>query len=387
MQLEARGFVLRRNWIAPALVFAAGVVGALVALLGGVILGWMVAWFGLLMGPILLARNAFPHAKPVILRASERGLGIDEHVIEAEHIQEVKIVPRGHDGIVTLLDKDGSVFVLRMAYPQGRQLVHLLGARRAAFRLMVPLWSRVLGSLLAIAIPWFLLLGEAGLFTLPALAMLALVAAGLLGYLRGRLVVGSDGFTTTWLGVNGFVPYRDVLSVERKASLAGSQLDALVRFHSGKKTRYRVLETPNTEEERHAEVLALIGHLSEAAQRAAYLGGVRVDVPALVARGGRSERDWLAAINMIVRGRGQQYRVAALSAELLADVTTDPTAAADSRLGAAAALVRIGEEPARVKVRVAAEGCADPELRSALLAMADSHDDDTAEAALRVLRR
>jgi len=73
---------------------------------------------------------------------------------------------------------------------------------------------------------------------------------------------------------------------------------------------------------------------------------------------------------------------------MLVQVATDPRATVESRVGASAALVRMEDESLRTRVRVAAEGCAAPELRETLLALADARDEFTTEAALaRVVRR
>ena len=395
MQLEARGFVLRRNWWLPLLFAVGGVTGVAVGLQGASPIGWMVAVAGFMFVPVFVARDAFPMSMPVTLRASAQGVtfagtAVDERSLPADQIQEVKLVPRGREARVTLLDRAGKTFVFKLTIRDAQALIALLGARRATFRLMVPLWKRFYGLLLSFAAIAFVLLGatEDFIFSLSIVGTLALLGSALLGLLlRGRLIVGSDGFTTKWLGIERFVPYRDVTSVVQRASWQGTQIDAAVVLRSGKRRLFRVIESPDTEADRHTEVVGLVAHLADAAQRAMQLGQARVDVPALVGRGGRSDRDWLAAIDTMVRGRGQQYRVAALSPELLADVTTDPTADADARLGAATALVRIGAAPERARVRVVAEACADPELRGALLAISEAHDDESAEAALRVLRR
>ena len=128
-----------------------------------------------------------------------------------------------------------------------------------------------------------------------------------------------------------------------------------------------------------------MAHVKAAFERSLRLQAASVDVPALVERGSRSARDWLLGLDALVRGGGSRYRIAAVSADMLSDVANDPTATSESRVGAAAALVRMDDETLRTRVRVAAEGCAEAELRAALLALADARDDRSAEAALASL--
>ena len=72
---------------------------------------------------------------------------------------------------------------------------------------------------------------------------------------------------------------------------------------------------------------------------------------------------------------------------MLSEVVTDPRAAVESRVGAAAALIRMGDDSLRARLRVAAEASAESDLRDTLLALSDARDDETAERALGLLRR
>ena len=117
------------------------------------------------------------------------------------------------------------------------------------------------------------------------------------------------------------------------------------------------------------------------------MSGKAIDVPALVQRGNRSTTEWLSGIDALVRGGGSRYRVAAVSSDMLCDLACDPSAAVESRVGAAAALIRMGDNSLRVRVRIAAEACAASDLRDTLLALAEAHDDESTERALACLRR
>jgi hypothetical protein len=48
-------------------------------------------------------------------------------------------------------------------------------------------------------------------------------------------------------------------------------------------------------------------------------------------------------------------------------------------------LIRTGDDSLRTRVRVAAEACAESELRDTLLALSEARDDETTERALALL--
>jgi hypothetical protein len=317
--------------------------------------------------------------------------------LRAEDILEAKLTPRGAEAVVDLAMRDGDRIALSTRVEIARALVELFGARRAAFRLVVPYGQRFLALFVLIAllvfalalalsplgaVPAFFLAGSSGAFYAVPLAWVV----GLL--LRGRVVIGADGFTTRWLSWERYVAFRDVKAVRGASRLADARLeDTLVELASGRRLRLRTVEAPNTEAERGTESYAMLQHMSDAFTRSARLLDGRVDVPTLVQRGPRTAAQWLSGLDALVRGGGSGYRVAAVSPEMLAEVTYDPSAKPEARVGAAAALVRIGDEAVRTRVRIAAEGCADTELRETLLALSEARTDTAAVAALATLER
>jgi hypothetical protein len=392
--VEASGFVLRRNWIpliASALLVLAGL---LVTQLAGAssLFGYLMVWFGGTFGPIMFVRNAFPRPVPTTIRANASAVVVDGHEeVAAEDILEARVLRRAGDAIVELVLRGRKRLSLRMAAADAKALVDLLGARRSRFRLMMPFSTRFFAVL---ALQMFVALAVFGsnvgavLATLPSAVILALLFGWLVGFLRGRLVVGAEGFTTRWLFRERFVAFRDVTAVGGKGRFVNrSLLDTEVQLTSGRRLRLRTVEAPNTEEERGAEGRAMLAHVQESFNRSRRLLEGSVDVPSLVERGSRSAREWLSGLDALVRGGGSRYRVAAVSAEMLTDLTNDPSATVESRVGAAAALVRMDDDALRTRVRVAAEGCAESELRDTLLALSDARDDVTTEAALASLRR
>jgi len=125
----------------------------------------------------------------------------------------------------------------------------------------------------------------------------------------------------------------------------------------------------------------------EAFQKSGSIAGNGVDVRALVSRGPRTAREWLSGLDGLVHGGAVRYRVAAIAPELLLEVVHDANGATDTRAGAAAALIRSGDATARPRIRVAADACADPTLRTALLSLSEAEDDEAIERALTPIAR
>jgi hypothetical protein len=398
--VEARGFVLRRNWIpivASAVLLVGGVLVAQTGTSSNLVgpLGYLAAWFGLVFGPIFVARGSFPRATPTSYRATEAGLTLESgEDVRSENILEAKLVPRrGPDALVelSLRGPGAKRLTLRTGAREAKALLDLFGARRTRFRLVIPYGKRFLIAFvpfvaLALLIDVRHVASGAWLLALPGCAFYAAIVAWLIGYLRGQLVVGADGFTTRWGFRERFTAFRDVAAVRGRARIMhGGVEDTIVELASGRKVRLRTVEAPNTEEERGTESRAMLSHMFEAFTRSARLVDGSVDVPALVQRGARSASEWLSGIDALVRGGGSRYRVAAVSGDMLSELASDPNAAVEARVGAAAALIRMGDDSLRTRVRVAAEACAESELRDTLLALSEARDDETTEKALALL--
>lgn len=392
--VEAQGFLLRRNWypvLGTAALFVAGVLFLKYGSDASVPLAYLAAWFGLVLPPLLLARNAFPLSTPTKLQATEKGLWLGAvGDLSSEDILEAKVVPRRDAAVLVLAIRDGRTLTIATSLQDAQAIADRLGARRSRFRLVVPFWKRFLAlfvAFLAVAIVAFHSQLEMALVTLPSCLLYAALLGWLIGYVRGRLVVGADGFTTRWLFRERFTAFRDVATIQGRPRLFDRATnDTMIALTSGRTIRLRTVEAPNTEVERGAESHAMQRHLVFAFDRSRQLLDASVDIPSLVGRGARSASEWLSSLDALVRGGGNRYRVAAVSPEMLADLATDPSAKADSRVGAAAALVRLGDERMRTRVRIAAEACAETELRDTLLALSDARDDVATEAALERCR-
>lgn len=413
--LEARGFVLRRNWILPG-AFAAfalwGVWG--VWMLNHVDGRWAVALFGVIVGgPMALvtaARDAFPLRRAARVQIDARGLVIDEGApIPPDEIVEAKLVPKPGGAVDTVVELGvgrARPRRLRLWLPRPdaeRMLAHLgtlPGERRTPFSIVLPFWKRFLGAygalallFLALSVPTWPSRADVSLLVfsflvtlLTTLPMLALVAAGLLGYVRGKVLVGAEGFATRWLGRERFVAFKDVLDVSAFGRAQTAEADTLVRLRGGKRLRLRPVEEPDTHADRGTSSRALTEHLDRAFGRFQALAGRGVELRHALAREGRDGAAWLAGLDALARGGGARYRVAAIDPDELLRVAEDPNTAAEARAGAAAVLRRVGEGRHRARVRVAAIACAEPDLRLALGELAEAESDEAIAAALGRIR-
>lgn len=188
-------------------------------------------------------------------------------------------------------------------------------------------------------------------------AALALPLAWVAGLVRQKLVVGADGFTVRWLWQQRYVPFRDVTTIWHADP-------TYVKRGSGETLALQVADE---------EGAALYTELLDAFVRS----HGTAEVGPRLRRGARSTRDWLRALDELARGG---YRSAALTPDTLLAALEDPEP--DVRLGAAMALVRLGDRAHRARIRVAADSCAQPEARRALLRIAAAETDREVEAAL-----
>ena len=240
MIVEERGFVLRRNWAilaVSAIVFAFGVLLAELGAHDSVVLGLLLAYFGGVCAPLFYWRNAFPHARPAMIRASAAGVQVDQAPeIRAEDIIEARIITRRGDAIVDLAVRDQPPLVLRMPTAEAKALVDLVGVRRTRFRLIASYGKRFLVCFGLCALLSLVNVRGPELFViaLPGLALWGAIFAWLLGFLRGRLVVGADGFTVRWAFRSRFIAFRDVVSVQGRPRRGDARTpDTIVTLASG----------------------------------------------------------------------------------------------------------------------------------------------------------
>ena len=98
---------------------------------------------------------------------------------------------------------------------------------------------------------------------------------------------------------------------------------------------------------------------------------------ALLDRNDRRPDEWLQELRKLAAA-DTSYRKEKLSEDDLTAILAASTTTPEQRLGAACALRQLDAAKASAQIRVAAETCADPELRGALLRIADDEEDDAA---------
>lgn len=387
---EAQGLELRRNWWLPGIGVAMVVLGFVASRLSeGLpgLLGSLGIWLGSFLAPVSLLRNAFPLSRRTTVSVTNHVLHVGGRApIPAETITEAKMVPRpgpSGDTVVELVMRDRSTLSLWITKSEARQLLRVLGTapgeRRTGFRLMSSFGFRMLLALVFVALPLLLV---AGTISLVAGLLFSILAALVLGFVPGRILVGAEGFTIRWPLYERFTHYRDVESVTAKDRLgATGVIDSLVTLENGRKLRLRTPEAPDTDAQRGTESRALHQHLAEAHQRWRENSRDRVEVQALLASGSDG-RDWLSNIDAVMNGGALRYRVAAVDENALEAIARDPNGDARARVGASAALLRSRDPRHRARVRIAAEACAEPSLRTVLLALSEAEDDREFEAAL-----
>jgi hypothetical protein len=182
----------------------------------------------------------------------------------------------------------------------------------------------------------------------------AAVAFGGAAYFRraSRIAVGVDGVLITGTSRTRFFPYRELdgARVERGGDLV------LLR---GKRTVLR-LQLHGEDASKRDAVLARI------VEAIAHVKSGRGTVAAQLVSAASGDHLARAASG------GADYRGAALTREQLWALVEGPEVEESARRAAAEALARTGDDSERARLRVAAEHCAAPQVRVALLELADA---------------
>lgn len=339
---------------------------------------------------LVVLRDAFPRAVPSRVKLSATELVVEGRApIARASIVELRQTSRsgkGGDTVVELVADGGERERLWMTESSAESLVQAIGPRRARFRIALPTSTRFFAALAIAAVPSFVL-GVAthapavGVFALAAGSLFwALVLTLLLWLVPGTAIVGADGVTTSFFFVRRFLSFREVAEVSSRFRSAG-HVDSILVLKRGGRRWLVARETPDTEADRGTEGRALLSHLVTAFSLWQQRVRGAAELSELVAPSGRTASDWRAALQALVQGTG--YRAASVSAERLAAILDDPAADRRARIGAAAALVRVGDDALRARVRVAAATSADADLRETMLAVAESDTDDRLDDALR----
>lgn len=295
-----------------------------------------------------------------------------------------RIIPQpAGRGAVVELARRFDPYPARVALPtmdDARAFVRALGLdpREGATRFRAPVSTATRGLLLAI------LLANAGAafaaFGLPGALVVSAVFVALAFVAYPTYTIGRDGILIEQFFQERFVPYSEVVALEReeRQNWRGQPMVSrgfTVRLAAGASVFI------DTTRERMRDRMFEGDHLFDAAVAARELSRAgRPHAADALSRGGRPTKEWLRQLEGATDVR---YRVAALSHDELANVLANPSADKTARAGAAICLARAGEE-ARVQVRVAAEDIAEPDVRKAALAALED-DEEALAAALEAL--
>ena len=276
-------------------------------------------------------------------------------------------------GLGAMLDlDDGRCLSIETSEEQAEALVRALdldvGRRRFETRFRPSLWRPLLtgsgiAALYALAIQ---LAPKARYLTGPdvvifALATLTLIAGVVMSTRPPRVEVGADGLTIRRRVGSRFIPFSEVARV----AMDGRTLT--LELHGGNRTRIAA-SSKNEPQLRAAGrriALGLAAHADEAAAPARL---------ALLARGPRAVQAWRADLAKLVQ-QDAGFRRAPLSRDDLEAILAAPSTSPEHRIAAGLALQALDGESAEPRIRVAAEACAQADLREALLAVAEGEQD------------
>jgi hypothetical protein len=217
---------------------------------------------------------------------------------------------------------------------------------------------------------------------------LAAVALGTLWFLvwmnlPGRVALGADGLVVDWRNEKRFVPFADVSKVLALGrNVAGKRfVGVAIALRDGDTVEVFLGEDGKRARRRVAELVERIGVALEA-----YKGEEDVDASVLD-RGDRTIDAWRTRLRAIGEGSNAGPREAPVPHEKLWRIVEDPRSAERARVAAAVALSSKLDDGGRSRLRVAAEGTAEPRLRVALESVAQGDDDAAVEVLEKVTEK
>ncbi len=372
-----------RATVASLGVFAGGIaLGVLLGALTATIVPTVALTVGLLVYARYVAGGG--RAEAGVLEVSAHSLVVERPrsrvTVAGEEVTAGWVVPGLQGAAVEFLRANGDVITGDLSsIEDGHAALSAAGinARKRAVRVL--LGGRWDGLGYGLATVLFVLLQGAPMFLLFAilthldgtataalgaglLTVACLLGARILG--PAEVTVGADGVSWKRGFSNGFVPYRELASVD---TWHGN--DIVLRKRAGS----MVLITHSRRDlGRTAGLVDLIRGAMARATGSSYAPLEMLD------RGGRPLAEWRAALQALTTGGA--YRAVGLTRDDLARALGDPDATPERRMGAALALVTTGDPDDRTRVRVAAEACASETLREALEGIARDDVDESAVA-------
>jgi hypothetical protein len=207
-----------------------------------------------------------------------------------------------------------------------------------------------------------------------AARLVLLWAAALSFYLRSfvRVDVGSDGVLLRRVGEQRFLSYNSIVgaSVDERGAV-------VLTMRSEGEIRLSMATSPDKVQLRDTFLERIEdGRTAFARERRAE------GAEALIAPGRRSVSLWMKDVRALAGPL--HYRETRLDQDRLWQVVDDATASPATRAGAALAIA-VHDQPSRLRLRVAAEACAQPKLRVALTRVSEGASDPELEEVLAPL--
>ncbi len=244
----------------------------------------------------------------------------------------------------------------------------------------IAIFLMLVGMFGAAAIPLALMHTPLGLALMIVIIVLAAFINRILFGTRVR--IGSDGLMLRGLLARQFVAHDQIVD----ATAEGARV--IVRRSNGTEIR---LDVPVYKNEHgkaspaaNDEALAIVRRLRQA-QRAHREGAPVVDLSAALDRGAQTTLEWLADLRKLGEGTIATFRTVGIAREQLLDVALGTTATAKNRIAALVALRPSLREEEKVRIRVATERIAAPDLRDHMVRVLDEDDEATMAEALEAI--
>ncbi len=215
---------------------------------------------------------------------------------------------------------------------------------------------------------------------------IALLTAGIIGGAvaasygsLARIVVGADGLAIRHgFRKAKFYPHDAIARVDAEETAL------TITLKNGKVLRYFIVPNRSSAAPLTFTAASVAARIAESREvRGAFGAGAAAMGSTVLARGGRSAREWLTELRRAGEGALATFRDAALTRDELLGLAESPDASPRDRLAAVAAVrvsaVREDESP---RLRVAAERCALPALREGIEEILDAPDEEAIARAL-----
>ena len=199
-----------------------------------------------------------------------------------------------------------------------------------------------------------------------ALASVAMVTGIIAATTPPKVVVGADGISIKRAFRQRFIPFADIASVSDIVTRSPYTRRLSLTLHDGSEEHIAASKKNRIKLEalKHRLELGLAAHADAAAAPPRL---------ALLARNRRDVATWRANLAALIQ-QDAGFRRSPLSHQDVEAILDDPTVNIEQRIGAALALEASDAEAARPRIRIAAEACAEPKARRALLRVADDGD-------------